>query len=127
MTDIHHRIGVISPSTRPVYDALTTTEGLSAWWTSDTSGDPRVGGTIAFRFPQGGFDMEVVELTPGELVRWRVTDGPPEWIGTFIDWRSRAATGSRSCASPMRGGPSPSSSSPTAAPNGPCSSSASRR
>ena len=31
--------------------------------------------------------MEVIELVPGELVRWRVVDGPPEWIGTTIDWR----------------------------------------
>ncbi len=31
--------------------------------------------------------MEVIELTPGELVRWRVTEDPPEWIGTIIDWR----------------------------------------
>ena len=31
--------------------------------------------------------MEVIELVPGERVRWRVVDGPPEWIGTTIDWR----------------------------------------
>jgi hypothetical protein len=29
----------------------------------------------------------VVELTPGELVRWRVVDGPPEWIGTHVEFR----------------------------------------
>jgi uncharacterized protein YndB with AHSA1/START domain len=87
MTDIHHRIGVTSSSADDVYAALTTIDGLSGWWTTDTQGDPGLGGKIEFRFPQGGFDMEVIELTPGELVRWRVTDGPPEWIGTTIDWR----------------------------------------
>ena len=52
--------------------------------------------------------MEVIELVPGELVRWRVVDGPPEWIGTTIDWRlSRRTTSSRSCCSPTRAGPSP--------------------
>jgi uncharacterized protein YndB with AHSA1/START domain len=87
MTDIHHRIGIQSSSTNDVYAALTTIDGLSGWWTTDTHGDPGLGGKIEFRFPEGGFDMEVIELTPGELVRWRVTDGPPEWIGTFVDWR----------------------------------------
>ncbi len=35
----------------------------------------------------GGFDMEVLELDPAGRVRWRVIDGPEEWIGTEIDWR----------------------------------------
>ena len=87
MIDIHHRVGVRSASPDDVYDALTTINGLAGWWTTDTTGDPALGGTIAFRFPQGGFDMEVVELVPGEAVRWHVTDGPPEWIGTTVDWR----------------------------------------
>lgn len=30
--------------------------------------------------------MEVLELDPAGHVRWRVTDGPAEWIGTEIDW-----------------------------------------
>lgn len=87
MTDIHHRIGIVSPSADDVFAALTTLEGLSGWWTADTTGDPGLGGKIAFRFPQGGFDMEVIELVPGERVRWRVVDGPPEWIDTVIDWQ----------------------------------------
>ncbi len=93
MTDIHHRIGVTSPSTHDVYAALTTVDGLAGWWTTDTTGDPGLGGTIAFRFPQGGFDMEVIELVPGEHVRWRVADGPPEWIDTTIDWQLSRSEG----------------------------------
>ena len=87
MTDIHHRIGVRPSSPDDVYAALTTLDGLSGWWTTDTTGDPGPGGTIAFRFPPGGFDMEVVELVPGERVLWRVVDGPPEWIDTTIEWQ----------------------------------------
>jgi hypothetical protein len=87
MTDIHHRVGVRSPSTDAVYTALSTLDGLSGWWTRDTTGDPAVGGTIEFRFGEDGFDMEVIESTQGEHVRWSVTAGPPEWIGTTVDWR----------------------------------------
>jgi uncharacterized protein YndB with AHSA1/START domain len=86
MLDILHRVGVEAPSPQGVYDALTTVDGLAGWWTSDTSGESSVGGTLQFRFPNGGFDMEVVDLEPGERVRWRVVGGPDEWIGTTVDF-----------------------------------------
>jgi len=87
MTDIHHRIGIESSSTADAYSALTTIDGLAGWWTTDTSGDAGMGGKIEFRFPPGGFDMEVIELVADERVVWRVVDGPPEWVGTRIVWR----------------------------------------
>jgi uncharacterized protein YndB with AHSA1/START domain len=85
--DIHHRIGVKGSPPADVYEVLTTIEGLSGWWTTDTTGDAGLGGKIAFRVPPGGFDMEVIELVPGELVRWRVVDGPPEWTDTTVELR----------------------------------------
>ena len=89
MVDILHRIGVEGSGPEEVYGALTTVEGLAAWWTDDTTGSSEVGGVLGFRFPNGGFDMEVVELRPAERVTWRVVDGPAEWIGTTVDWRLR--------------------------------------
>ncbi|MBB5867211.1 uncharacterized protein YndB with AHSA1/START domain [Allocatelliglobosispora scoriae] len=86
MVDILHRIGVTNSSPDKVYDALTTIDGLAGWWTRDTTGSVEQGGVIAFRFVPGGFDMRVVELTPGERVAWLVVDGPPEWIGTTVTW-----------------------------------------
>jgi hypothetical protein len=29
-------------------------------------------------------ELEVVTLKPGQEVQWRVTAGPPEWIGTDV-------------------------------------------
>ena len=84
MVDILHRIGVEKASPAEVYDALTTVDGLAAWWTDQTTGDPEVGGTLEFRFVPGGFDMEVVELEPAKRVHWQVADGPPEWVGTHV-------------------------------------------
>ena len=89
MVDILHRVGVNTPSPDKVYEALTTIEGLSGWWTDDTKGITQVGGIVQFRFPQGGFDMEVVEQRPCESVEWKVIDGPPEWVGTTINWQLR--------------------------------------
>jgi uncharacterized protein YndB with AHSA1/START domain len=86
MVDILHRIGVQHSSPDKVYDALTTIDGLAGWWTGDTSGSTEVGGVIRFRFAPGGFDMEVVEVVDAQRVRWQVVDGPPEWVGTTVNW-----------------------------------------
>jgi uncharacterized protein YndB with AHSA1/START domain len=89
MPDIVHRVGVRGASPQNVYDALTTIDGLAAWWTESTKGNPAPGGVIEFRFAPGGFDMEVTELKPAERVVWKVVDGPPEWVGTTITWSLR--------------------------------------
>ncbi|WP_327261444.1 SRPBCC domain-containing protein [Streptomyces sp. NBC_01232] len=84
MVDILHRVG-ITASPEKVYEALTTVEGLAAWWTTDTSGTGD--GVLEFRFGDvGGFDMKVLDLQPDARVRWEVTDGPAEWIGTTVDF-----------------------------------------
>jgi uncharacterized protein YndB with AHSA1/START domain len=89
MVDILHKVGIKSSSLNDVYKALTTLEGLSAWWTGDTQGEGNAGGVLLFRFGSGGFDMRVLELDPDRRVLWRVVDGPQEWIGTTIEWELR--------------------------------------
>ena len=87
MVDILHRVGAVAPIDK-VYRALATPEGLAGWWTTETVGSSEVGGKLGFRFGDvGGFDMEILQLDPAGHVRWRVIDGPQEWIGTEIDWR----------------------------------------
>jgi uncharacterized protein YndB with AHSA1/START domain len=95
MVDILHRVGIKS-SVDEVYKALSTREGLAAWWTSNTQGEGKVGGVIQFRFSAagveiGGFDMKVLELHPAKRVLWEVVDGPPEWIGTQISFDLKQA------------------------------------
>jgi uncharacterized protein YndB with AHSA1/START domain len=83
MVDILHRIGAVT-SPEKVYAALTSVDGLAAWWTEDTEGDGDPGGVLKFRFLPGGFDMKVLDARPGELVLWEVVEGPEEWVGTQI-------------------------------------------
>jgi len=97
MADILHRVGIKS-SVDDVYQALTTTEGLSGWWTKDTQGDSKLGGMIRFRFSAdgkdiGGFDMKVLELQPARQVLWQVVDGPEEWIGTKVGFELKQEDG----------------------------------
>jgi uncharacterized protein YndB with AHSA1/START domain len=84
MVDILHRVG-ITATPRQVYQALTTVEGLAAWWTTDTSGD--ADGVLKFRFGNvGGFDMKVLDLQPNAGVHWEVVEGPAEWVGTTVSF-----------------------------------------
>lgn len=92
MAEILHRMAVKLPISEKIYQALTTNDGLAAWWTKDTSGvSNQVDGLIKFRFPGGGFDMRVKTLTENSLVEWEVIDGEKEWIGTTIRWELKAA------------------------------------
>ena len=95
MVDIIHRIG-IKASPDEVYSALSTVDGVAGWWTKETTGESRVGRVITVRFvdhgvdglgpitTKGRMDLEVLRLDPGKEVRWRVREGPPEWIGTDV-------------------------------------------
>jgi uncharacterized protein YndB with AHSA1/START domain len=91
MVDIVHRVGIKAPVSK-VHAALATIDGLAGWWTRDTSGSSAPGGRITFRFLNsagtevGAFGMDVIELMPDKTVRWRVTDGMPEWVGTEIEF-----------------------------------------
>jgi uncharacterized protein YndB with AHSA1/START domain len=89
MANIVHRIGIRAPL-KKVYDALSTMEGLSSWWTEDTKGDPSENGKITFTFKTksgdtlGAFVMKVVKLEVAKQVKWKCEVGPEEWIGTDI-------------------------------------------
>ena len=87
MPDILHRIGIKSSSPSGAYKALTAIQDLSSWWTTDTTGESKVGEMVKFRFGErGGFDMKVLELDPAKRVLWQVVNGPAEWIGTKVSF-----------------------------------------
>jgi uncharacterized protein YndB with AHSA1/START domain len=92
MVDIIHRIGIKSP-TAQVYEALTSLEGLSHWWTEEVEGDDQIGGKIEFRFRSGSGElmgkmvMKVEELNAPKYVRWQCIEGPDDWVGTDITFQ----------------------------------------
>ncbi|HEY6077828.1 MAG TPA: SRPBCC domain-containing protein [Polyangiaceae bacterium] len=89
MVDIIHKVGIKAPISK-VYAALSTVEGVAGWWSRETSGDSKLGGTIkvVFRSPagelKGQMEFQLRELHPNEQVVWRVTSGPEEWLGTDV-------------------------------------------
>jgi uncharacterized protein YndB with AHSA1/START domain len=91
MVDILHRISATAPLDE-VFAAVATPDGVAGWWTADTTGTAGVGGELVVRFADpsgtllGGFDLEVEEQDPAGRVRWLVTGGPEEWLGTRISF-----------------------------------------
>jgi uncharacterized protein YndB with AHSA1/START domain len=86
MPDIIHRVGIRSTPEK-VFTAISTIEGLSHWWTTNTWGDSGLGGVICFRFEGGGMDMKVTALKPKKIVKWICVDGPKEWIDTELTFQ----------------------------------------
>jgi uncharacterized protein YndB with AHSA1/START domain len=80
--DILHKVAMKS-STAEVYRALTTAEGIANWWTTDARGSgDEPGGVLRFGFA----DVKVLDLAPDKQVRWEVTAGPDEWVGTRVNF-----------------------------------------
>jgi uncharacterized protein YndB with AHSA1/START domain len=90
MIEINHRVG-IKASPEKIYQALTTDEGLSKWWTNDITGAGEVGSVIEFRFKGGGPDFTVTKLIPNKAVYWQHFGNVPEaWMGTAISFQLEA-------------------------------------
>ena len=71
----------INASKEKVFEAISTANGLSNWWTIQTTGDPAFGGTLAFRFgDHEGPQMKVIELVRNEKVVWECIS-PEGWKG----------------------------------------------
>ena len=84
MPSIHHEL-VIGATAGEVYAALTSQEGLSAWWTPDTLAKPQVNSLARFAFGPTYFkEMRITELKPLELVKWSCISGADEWVGTSL-------------------------------------------
>ena len=74
-----------------VFAAVSCVEGLSGWWTTDTSGSPEPGDELRFTFRDGVAVMRVEERTPA-LERWTCLghSGQPEWAQTTVTFQLTA-------------------------------------
>ncbi|HYZ93079.1 MAG TPA: SRPBCC domain-containing protein [Actinomycetota bacterium] len=85
----------VDASREDVYRALTKKAGVTAWWSSRTTGPSGEGSVMKVSFPDAPitFDFRVEEVFPPERVGWRCLAGPPEWIGTGITFDISAQDG----------------------------------
>ncbi|MEB3346976.1 SRPBCC domain-containing protein [Aquimarina gracilis] len=70
----------INTSLSKVYEAISTIEGLSNWWTIQTKGNTALNETIQFDFGgTKGPTMKVIKLEPAKEIVWQCIASPHGW------------------------------------------------
>ncbi len=86
MPNIRHNL-LIGASAEKIYKAITSEEGLSAWWTPNTVAKTELNSVSRFPFGNDYFkEMKIMDLSPSELVKWNCIKGDAEWVGTNISF-----------------------------------------
>jgi uncharacterized protein YndB with AHSA1/START domain len=84
MPNIHHEL-LIGATAEKIYDAITSQEGLSAWWTPGANAKCELDSVARFPFGKEYFkEMKILELKSSEQVKWICITGVEEWMGTTI-------------------------------------------
>jgi len=78
----------IHAEAEPVYRAITTQEGLAAFWVPSATAEPVVGSEASFSFTGApvGLCMRVDRLDDGKTVEWTCLGDFPNWDGTKVTW-----------------------------------------
>lgn len=72
----------INASRTNVFEAISTLEGLSNWWTTQVSGSVETGAVIRFDFGDfNGPSMQVTEYVTNEKLVWKCVSGEHGWEG----------------------------------------------
>lgn len=85
MKTILHVVNIQKDS-MAVFEAITTTNGLSNWWSTKVSANEKVGGIVEFTF-RGDFnpDMEILAMNKPKLLKWKCVSGHEPWENnTFL-------------------------------------------
>jgi len=89
MADIMHQVAINAPA-KQIYPLLSTKAGIQQWLKAEDSwkitGAENLGGSLIFNYNDSQHTMKIIKLETNKEVRWECTDGPPEWIGTTVDF-----------------------------------------
>ena len=86
MAEIIHALAINSNKEK-IYEALTTKNGLSSWWTNDVKVEAKVGSTSEFGFygHKAIHYMKILDLKPSSEIKWSCEKSPiEEWNQTEI-------------------------------------------
>ena len=87
MPNIRHELLIGAPA-ETIYSAITSQEGLSAWWTPDTIAKPERDSIARFAFGPNYFkEMKITDIEPSKQVKWMCVSGADEWVGTVISFK----------------------------------------
>jgi len=93
METIRHQITIEAPA-KEIYALIATKTGIQKWLREEDSwkitGEEQLGGVLDFYFGESHHAMKVAALEPYKKVSWKCTDGPPEWLGTSVNFAIEA-------------------------------------
>jgi uncharacterized protein YndB with AHSA1/START domain len=86
MPNLRHAV-LIAASADKIYDAITSSEGLSAWWTPNSTAKAELDSVVRLPFgPKYLNEMRITELIPGKRLKWHCLKGEDEWVGTNLSF-----------------------------------------
>lgn len=76
----------INTSKEELFKAITSREGIQAWWTECPIYDCEIGGKAHFIFKGNGYHniMRISQLEENVILEWTVEQGDKQWIDTTI-------------------------------------------
>ena len=89
MPKIYHMFEIDSPVSK-VYENLTTIQGLTGWWTKDTTGIPEKNGELRSGFGDNYNLIKVNDVIKNKQVVWEVVQSAfpngNQWVWTKISF-----------------------------------------
>jgi uncharacterized protein YndB with AHSA1/START domain len=76
----------VAANQRATWDALTTHEGITSWWSTRAEVPTGPGAVLRLSFPDAPitWDLRVDEAEEPQRLRWHCVGGPPQWVDTDI-------------------------------------------
>jgi len=83
--EIVHHFRIAAPADK-ILTAISSKEGLNAWWTEDAEAEPRLGGKYVFYFAEHSiqWEAEVSKYVPNKSFEWTFTKADADWMGTRV-------------------------------------------
>ena len=90
MADIYLDFPIKAPVNQ-VYAAVSTPQGLDAWWTKRSSGEPVEGADFTLWFgPEYDWRARVTSAVFPSTFELQMTEADPDWLGTRVGFRFEA-------------------------------------
>ncbi|MCW9705665.1 SRPBCC family protein [Fodinibius salsisoli] len=87
----------LNVSPQVVYQALTSTKGLSETWTQQCNVAEEKGGINVFEFgDESPTKFRIEELITNKKIRWLCIESDPEWVGTTVTFELEEKNGQTS-------------------------------
>ncbi len=84
MPDIYHDFPVVA-APEQIFQAISSPEGLNAWWTKESAGEPHVGALYQLWFaPEYDWRGKVTSCVTNEYLEWELVDADEDWLGTRV-------------------------------------------